>query len=92
MSTPGKKDAEKLHEEAAERVRALNEQIIEAGRKAGTQYLDAYEQTLKGIADYEQKLADASPVEAFSTLLNAQADFVREISKAVTAQGRELLQ
>ena len=91
MPKPGETDAERVYDETAARIRALNEQIIEAGRKTGTQYLDAYEQTLKGVASYEQKLAGASPVEWFSTLLNAQADFVRENSKAVTEMGRESL-
>jgi hypothetical protein len=78
-------------DEAADRVRDLNERIIEASRKAGNTYLDGYEKTLRGIADYEEKVAESSQVEWLSTLLNAQADFTREIAKATTASARELL-
>lgn len=83
--------AETLYEDGAERVRELNEQIIEASRKAGSTYFDAYERTLKGIADYETKLAEVSHVEWLSTLLNAQADFTREVAKTTTASAREFL-
>ncbi len=82
---------EKLYEDGAERVREINNQLIEASRKAGSTYFDAYERTLKGIADYEAKLAELSQVEWLSTLLNAQADFTREIAKTTTASGREFL-
>jgi hypothetical protein len=82
---------EAVFEEAADRVRDLNERVIEATRKTGSTYLDAYEKTLRGIADYEEKVAGASQVEWLSALLTAQADFTREIAKATTASARELL-
>jgi hypothetical protein len=91
MATQTKSGNGTSFEEAAERVRDLNERIIEASRKAGKAYLDAYETSLKGVADYQQKVADATPVEWFSTLMNAQADFTREVAKAVTSSTRELL-
>jgi hypothetical protein len=78
-------------EEAAERIRDLNERIIEAARKAGHTYLDAYEKSMRSIAEYEEKVAEATPVEWLGVLLNAQADFVREVSKAATASAREVL-
>lgn len=82
---------EKVFEEAADRVRGLNERIIEATHKTGTTYLDAYEKTLRGIADYEEKVAEASQVEWLAALLTAQADFTREIAKATTTSARQLL-
>jgi hypothetical protein len=78
-------------DEAAERIRDLNERVIEASRKAGKAYLDAYETFLRGIADYQQKVAAGSQVEWFSALLNAQADFTREVAKAATKSAREFL-
>jgi hypothetical protein len=82
---------DKNMEEAAERLRALNEQIISASKKSGRAYLGAYEANLKAIAEYQAKLAGSSDVDWVSTLLNAQADFTREIARAAAAQGRELL-
>lgn len=84
-------DNERALEEAAERLRALNESIIESGKKSGRAYMQAYEANLKSIAEYQAKLAGASDVDWLSTLLNAQADFTREIARAAEAQGREFL-
>jgi hypothetical protein len=91
MATQTKNKSEAAFEETAERLRDLNERIIEAGRKAGTAYLDAYEKNLRSVADYESKVAEATPVDWMASLLNAQADFVREVAKATTASGRDLL-
>jgi hypothetical protein len=91
MATQTKSNSGAAFEEAADRVRDLNERIIESSRKAGKAYIDAYEASLKSIADYQQKVADATPVEWFSTLMNAQAEFTREMAKAVNASTRELL-
>ena len=77
-------------EEAAERLRELNEQIIASSKKSGRAYLQAYEANLKAIADYQSKLAGSSDVDWVSTVLNAQADFTREMAKAASAQSREL--
>ncbi len=91
MATQNKSGDGPAFDEAADRIRDLNERVIEASRKAGKAYLDAYETFLRGIADYQQKVADASQVEWFSALLNAQADFTREVAKAATKSAREFL-
>jgi len=82
---------DKALEDAAERLRALNEQIIEASKQSGQAYLEAYEANLKSIAEHQAKLAGSSDVEWVSTLLNAQADFTREMARAMSAQARDLL-
>jgi hypothetical protein len=82
---------DKALEDAAERLRALNERIIEASKKSGRAYLEAYEANLKAIAEHQAKLAGASDVDWVSTLLNAQADFTREMARAASAQSREFL-
>ncbi|MBD0283580.1 MAG: hypothetical protein ICV69_15520 [Thermoleophilaceae bacterium] len=91
MTTQNKSGDGPAFDEAADRIRDLNERVIEASRKAGKAYLDAYETFLRGIADYQQKVADASRVEWFSALLNAQADFTHEVAKAATKTAREFL-
>ncbi|MEA2312740.1 MAG: hypothetical protein QOE28_2708 [Solirubrobacteraceae bacterium] len=82
---------DKALEEAAERLRALNERIIEASKKSGRAYLEAYEANLKAIADHQAKLAGMSDLDWVSGLLNAQADFTREMARAASAQSRDLL-
>ncbi len=76
---------------AVERIRELNERIIEATRKAGTSYLDNYEKTLQSIADYQDKIAESSQVDWITTIVTAQANFTRELAKAYADAGRELL-
>jgi Phasin protein len=91
MAQAGDPAQDKAFEDTAERLRELNERIIEASKKSGRAYLEAYEANLKAIAEYQAKLASASEVDWVSTLLNAQADFTREIARAAAAQSREFL-
>jgi hypothetical protein len=82
---------DKTLEDVAERLRELNEGIIAASKKSGRAYLEAYEANLKAIAEYQGKVAAASEVDWMSALLNAQADFTREIATAVAAHNRDLV-
>jgi hypothetical protein len=75
----------------AERIRELNDRIIEAARKAGDVYLDTYEKTLKSIADFQENVAEHSQAEWFSNALSAQADFTREMAKLYTSAAREFI-
>ena len=78
-------------EATAERLRDLNEQLLELGRKAGVSLLDAYESTAKTVADYQDKLADQTQVEWIASAARAQANLTREVSKVYANIGRELL-
>jgi hypothetical protein len=88
---PKDEPQDKNLEEAAERLRELNERIITASKKSGRAYLDAYEANLKAIADQQAKLAGETDVDWVGTLLNAQADFTRELARVSAAQRRDLL-
>jgi L-asparaginase II len=78
-------------EDAAERIQALNERVVESSRKAGVLYLDTTEKVLKSIADLEERVAQASNVEALTTIATAQADFTRDFAKLYTSAGRAAL-
>jgi hypothetical protein len=91
MATATQTKASKETEAAAERIRELNEQILEFGRKAGVQFLDAYESTLKTFADYQDKVADQSQVEWVASIARAQANFTREVTRVYTSSARDLL-
>lgn len=78
-------------EETTKRVRDLNERILEASKKAGGAYLDAYEKALQSIADYQEQVAKQTDVEWVSTIVDAQARFTRELTKVYVSTGRELL-
>ena len=78
-------------EATTERIRDLNERILDAGKQAGGAYLDAYETTLESIADYQENVAKQTDVEWISTVVDAQARFTRELTKLYVHTGRELL-
>jgi hypothetical protein len=78
-------------EATSERIRDLNERILESSKKAGTAYLDAYEKALKSIADYQQSVAKQTDVDWVSTVVDAQARFTRELTSLYVNTGRELL-
>jgi hypothetical protein len=76
---------------AAERIRELNEQALELGKKAGLRFLEAYEANVKSYADYQDNVADAAPVEWVATAARAQANLTREITRVYGATTRDLL-
>ena len=79
-----------VYEEAAERIRELNERLIEGAKAAGNTTLDAYEKALKSLVDFEEKVAGASQLEWVSALAQTHAAFVRDVSAAYTKAAREL--
>jgi hypothetical protein len=78
-------------EQVMANIRALNEQILEAGRSAGLEFLDAYERTLRTFADYQDKLADASQSDWLTQMMKAQANFTRDVVSAVSEVSRSTL-
>lgn len=78
-------------EAAAARVRDLNEKMIEAAKKSGNLSLDAYEKTLQGLVDFEEKAAGASQLDFVNALAKAHASFVTEVSTAFTTAARDAL-
>ena len=78
-------------DETSQRIRDLNERILEAGKKAGGAYLNAYEKALQSIVDYQEQVAKQTDVEWVSTIIEAQARFTRELTRLYVSTGRELL-
>ena len=78
-------------EAAADRIRELNEQVLDFGRKAGLSVIEGYENGLKTWAEYQDKVADSSQVEWVANAARAQANFTREISRVYTSSARDLL-
>jgi hypothetical protein len=78
-------------EAVAQRLRKLNERIITAGKDAGETTLTNYEKALKAIAGAVERGPGSSDVEWISNLANAQAKFIRDLTKAWTSAAREVL-
>ena len=86
-----KSAANRTVDETADRIRDLNERILESSKKAGNVYLDIYEKTLGSIADYQEKVGEQSQVDWVTTMANAQADFTRQLASAYTGAARSML-
>ncbi len=78
-------------EAATERIRYLNERIIDSAKKAGGVYLDTYEKSLKSIADFQETVGGATGIEWVSTVASSQANFTRSVADAHTSAAREVL-
>ena len=78
-------------EAATERIRGLNEKVLEAAKQSGTMSLDAYEQTVNSLLDFSQKAADSTKVDWFSALAKSQASVITVVTNAYTKAARELL-
>jgi hypothetical protein len=85
------KDLASGFDQATDRVRALNEKLIDTAKKTGGASLDAYEKALSSLVDFQQKAAGASQLDWVSTMVNAQTTFLTEISAAYTTAAREAL-
>ena len=78
-------------EEAADRIRALNEKLLAMAKKTGNANLDAYEKALSNFVDLQQQVAGATNLDWVNTVVKAQTDFLSEISAAYTAAARDAL-
>jgi len=78
-------------EAAAQRVRKINERIIEAGKDAGESTLSSYEKILKSIAATIESGPGASDIEWVSNLATAQAKFLRDLATSWTSAARKML-
>lgn len=78
-------------EQAAERIRDLNERIIEAAKKTGNTGLDAYEKALTSFLEFETKAAEASQLDFINSLTQAHVSFVTDMSKVFTDAARDAL-
>jgi len=74
---------------AIERIRSLNERILESVRQGGDAALEAYERTLRTVAEYQEG-AGKRGSEWVSAVAKAQAAFMRELASASPAAARAL--
>ncbi|TDW21924.1 hypothetical protein [Kribbella kalugense] len=89
-STPNFADLPSM-EEASERIRDLNERLIESSKSAGIVALDAYEKGLQSLVDFETKVASASQLEWVSAVATTHAKFVTDLSASYSQAARDLL-
>ena len=91
MGTDAAAAATAASDEAVHRIRDLTEQFIEAAKTAGNQSLDAYEESLRTLVEFEQRAAGASQLDWVSNIASAHAKFVQDVSAAYVSAARNML-
>lgn len=77
--------------EAVQRIRELTERFIESAKSAGNQSLDAYEQSLGTLVEFQERAAGASQLDWVSNIAAAHAKFVQDVSAAYVSAAREMI-
>jgi hypothetical protein len=83
--------ADERFEAAAQRLRKLNERVIEASRGAGEGVLSSYEKALKTMAAAIERGPGRSDVEWISQLATTQAKFIRDVTEAWASAARNMM-
>jgi hypothetical protein len=91
MATTQSKHTNPSIESAFQHATEAGEQFAAATRKAGNLYLDSYEKAVDRAIELELKLADVTQQEWLKNLIEAQADFARELTSSYTSTARTLL-
>jgi hypothetical protein len=77
--------------DAAERYRAVNEKLLETGKKTASAALEGYQKTIASYVDFRQQLAEATQLDWVTTVVKAQNDFLTEINAAYVSAARDVL-
>lgn len=90
-ASSAKQAADARVEAAAQRLRKLNERIIEVGREAGESTLATYERALKAIAAGVEKTPAKDEAEWVAHVLNSQAKFIRDLTDSWAKAAKQRL-
>ncbi|HEX5907141.1 MAG TPA: hypothetical protein VFY56_09000 [Propionibacteriaceae bacterium] len=77
--------------DATERYRAVNEKLLETGKKTANAALDGHEKTISSYVDFRQQLAEATQLDWVTTVVKAQNDFLNEVNAAYISAARDAL-
>ena len=91
MATTQNKNGTAGFDTAFEQVKDSGEQVLSAARKAGQVYVDSYEKVVDRAIEAQLKVAGATNQEWLKSLIEAQADFTREVTQTYTTTARSFL-
>ena len=91
MGADAAANASAATDDAVRRIHELTERFIEAGKAAGNQSLDAYEQSLRTLVEFQERAAGASQLDWVSNIAQAHAKFVQDVSAAYVSAARNML-
>lgn len=78
-------------EETANRIRELNEKLIQLAKESGQSSLDTYEKALQSLVDFEKSVASRSQLDCVTGLANTHAKFVQDLTGFYIKAAREAL-
>ena len=78
-------------EETADRIRELNEKLIQLAKESGQGTLDTYEKSLQSMLDFEKSLASRSQLDWVTALANTHAKFVQDLTGFYIKAARDAL-
>jgi hypothetical protein len=81
---------EPLHN-AAEHALEVSERLKERSKTVTLAYLNACEAAALAVADLQEQVAAASPLELVKTVAGARAGLTREVTKACASTAREIV-
>lgn len=68
-----------------------DERILEAGKRAGSRYLDDYERLVERVITVQQRLAEQSNSDAVKSIVGAQGELTRRMASAYSSTARKLI-
>jgi hypothetical protein len=78
-------------EETANRIRELNENLIQLAKESGQSSLDTYEKALQHMVDFEKSMASSSQLDWVTGLANTHAKFVQDLTGFYIKAARDAL-
>jgi hypothetical protein len=89
-TTPTTPTPEQAFEELTSRAKAFNEDVLESSKKAGEAWISTLEKSMKSYADLHEEVGKSLPFDWTTPVATAQAAFVREVTDAYVAAGRQV--
>jgi hypothetical protein len=74
--------ANQATERATAQIREFGEQAASTGRNFSNMALDTYERAVASYVEFEQKAAEAAPVDWVKAAIDAHASFVKDVNDA----------
>ena len=78
-------------EETANRIRELNERLIQLAKESGQNSLDTYEKALQSLLDFEKDVAGNSQLDWLTGLANTHVKFVQDLTGYYVNAARQAL-
>jgi hypothetical protein len=91
MATKNSAASTSAFEETANRIRELNEKLIQLAKESGQSSLDTYEKALQSLVDFEKSVASRSQLDWVTGLANTHAKFVQDLTGFYIKAAREAL-